>query len=98
MADTTPDVSHRDELSVAVRYVDADSCLPKERLIRMIQTKDKTGAGQAEDIVKCLKLLDIPLSSVMFQTYDSTASVSGRFNGAQQKLSEMLERKFPYTK
>ncbi|XP_028415018.1 uncharacterized protein LOC114538098 [Dendronephthya gigantea] len=34
----------------------------------------------------------------MFQTYDSAASMSGKFNGAQQKLSEMLERKIPYTK
>ena len=94
MADTTPDVIHSDELSVAVRYVDVEYCLPKDRLVRMIET----GAGQAEDIVKCLKLSDIPLSTVMFQTYDSTASMSGRFNGAQQQLSEMLERKIPYTK
>ena len=48
--------------------------------------------------MKCLKLSDIPLSTVMFQTYDSTASMSGKFNGAQQKLSELLERKIPYTK
>ena len=98
MADTTPDVSHSDELSFAVRYVDADSCMPKERLVRIVETRDKTGAEQAEDTVKCLKLSDIPLSAVMFQTYDSTASMSGKFNGAQQKLSEMLERKILYTK
>ena len=34
----------------------------------------------------------------MFQTYDSTASMFGKFHGAQQKLSELLERKIPYTK
>lgn len=38
MADTTPDVSHSDEFSVAVRYVDADSCMPKERLVRIVET------------------------------------------------------------
>ena len=97
MADTTPDVSHSDELSFAVRYVDADSCMPKERLVRIVETRDKTGAEQAEDTVKCLKLSDIPLSAVMFQTYDSTASMSGKFNGAQQKLSELVERKVRYT-
>jgi hypothetical protein len=63
---------------------------------RQIIELDKTGAGQAE--VDIVKLSDMPLSTVMFQTYDSTASMSGRFNGAQQKLSEMLERKIPYTK
>ena len=50
MADTTPDVSHSDELSVAVRYVDVDSCMPKERLVRITETINKAGAGQAEDI------------------------------------------------
>ena len=98
MADTTPDVSHNDQLSVAVRYVDSETCMPKERLVRIAVTKDKTGAVQAEDIVKCLKQSDIPLSAVMFQTYDSTASMSGKFNGAQQKLSELMKRKIPYIK
>ena len=97
MADTTPK-SHSDELSVTVCCVDADSCMPKEWLVRIVETWDKTGAGQAEDIVKCLKLSDIPLSAVMFKTYDSTASMSGKFNGTQQKLSELLERKIPYKK
>ena len=40
-------------LLIAVRYVNADFCWPKERLVRMIETKDKTGAGQAKDIVSC---------------------------------------------
>ena len=43
--DTRPDVSHSDELSVAVRYVDVDSCMPKERLVRITETINKTGAG-----------------------------------------------------
>ena len=60
MADTTPDVSHSDELSVAVRFVDADSLEPEERLVRIMETNDKTGEGQAKDIVQCLKSSDIP--------------------------------------
>ncbi len=34
----------------------------------------------------------------MFQTYDSTSSMSGKFNGAQKNQSELLEREIPYTK
>lgn len=34
----------------------------------------------------------------MFQTYDSTASMSGKFMGAQKKLGELLNREIPYTK
>jgi hypothetical protein len=31
-----------------------------------------------------------------FQTYDFTASMSGRLNGAQEVLQDMLERPVPY--
>ena len=73
MADATPDVSHSDELSVAVRFVDADSLEPEERLVRIMEMNDKTGEGQAKDIVQCLKSSDKPLPAVQFQTYDSSS-------------------------
>ena len=98
MADTTPDVSHSNELSVAVRFVDSETLEPEERLVRVSETNDKTGEGQAKDIVKSLESSNIPLSTIQFQTYDSTASMSGVHNGAQKKLSEILKRKIPYTK
>ena len=98
MAGTTPDVSHMDELSVAVRFVDPDSLKPDESFVCIKETCEKTGKGQAKDIVHCLKSADIPLSAVQFQTYGSTSRMSGFHNGAQQKLSEILQRSIPYTK
>ena len=98
MADTTPDVSHSDELSVAVRFINADTSEPEERLVRIMETKDKTGLGSANEIIKCLNLSDIPLEEVMFQTYDSAASMCGKFNGAQGKINDLLGREIPYTK
>ena len=98
MADTKPDVSHSNELSVAVRFVDSETLEPEERLVRVSETNDKTGDGQAKDIVKSLQISNIPLSTIQFQTYDSTASMSGVHNGALQKLNEILARKIPYTK
>ena len=41
---------------------------------------------------------EIPLSAVQFQTYNSTSSMSAVHKGAQQKLSEILERKVPCIK
>jgi hypothetical protein len=98
MADTTPNISHVDELSVAVRFVDADTLKREEHLVYVKETYDKTGEGQAKDIVDSLKSADIPLSTVQFQTYDSTSSMSGVHKGAQQKFTEILERKIPYIK
>ena len=45
-----------------------------------------------------LNSADVPLSIVQFQMYDSTSSMSGVYNGAQQKFSEVLGRSIPYTK
>ena len=82
MAYTMPDVSHSDEMSVALRFINADTSEPEERLVRIMETKDKTGLGSANYIIKC-HLSDIPLEEVMFQTYDSAANICGKFNGAR---------------
>lgn len=49
MADTTPDLSHKDQLSVCLRYVNskAEVC---ERLIAIDEIVDKTGKGIASKI------------------------------------------------
>ena len=39
-----------------------------------------------------LKDVQIPVSMVCFQCYDTTASMSGTYNGAQAKFSEHLEQ------
>ena len=95
MTDTTPDISNQDELSVAVRFINTKTCKPEERLVKVAETKDKTGAGQATDILDWLKSSGIPLSTVQFQTYDSTASMSGCNKGAQQKVSKPLDDESP---
>lgn len=96
MADTTPDISVVDELSVAIRFVNLQSLELEERLVKVSETYDKTGEGQAQDIIKSLNACQIPLTSIQFQTYDSTASMSGRHKGAQQKMNEVLSREVPY--
>ena len=65
-----------------------------------METKDKTGLGSANEIIKCLNLSDIPLEEVMFQTYDSAANMCGKSNGAQRKINDLLGRECtpPYTK
>lgn len=50
--DVRSTISHSDDMSVAVRYVDIKTCTPKERPVQITKTVEKTGAGQAEDIVK----------------------------------------------
>lgn len=49
MADTAPVISHRDQLSVFVRYVNAAGEI-SERLLEIIKALNKTGLGIAETI------------------------------------------------
>jgi hypothetical protein len=95
MADTTPDVSHKDRLAIACRYVDKKG-QPRERLLSLTEAKLKTGEGGATEIVPSLTKHGMNLDELCFQSYDYTASMSGRFNGVQKKLQDKLGKSIPY--
>ncbi len=95
MADTTPDVSHLDQISLIIRYVDAEFEI-HERLVKISEIKEKSGDAFALKVIQMLKDLQIPLSMARFQCYDTTASMSGAYNGAQARFSEHLNRNIPY--
>ena len=54
MAGTTPDEEHTDRISVVLRYVN-DAGKPTERLLDLRKTVDKTGLGQAQDILSTIE-------------------------------------------
>lgn len=95
MADTTPDASHLDQISLVIRYVNTEFEI-QERLVKISEIKEKSGDAFALKVILMLKDLQIPVSMVRFQCYDTTASMSGAYNGAQAKFSEHLERHISY--
>ncbi len=95
MADTTPDTSHLDQLSVIARYVNEEG-IPNERLVDIRDIDDKTGDGQAKAILTSLESQGIDSDRIVFQSYDYTSSMSGKFKGCQAKMKEYLHRDVPY--
>ena len=95
MADTTPDVSHKDRLALACRYVNK-SGEPTERLISLGEAKDKRGEGGATEIIETLLKHGTSTDNLCFQSYDYTAAMSGKFNGVQRKLQDKLGKSVPY--
>ncbi|XP_050064221.1 zinc finger MYM-type protein 1-like [Aphis gossypii] len=89
MADTTPDMSNRDQMSVCVRYVDSSGKV-LERLIELVEVTDKTGKGTAQNISDVLTKNYLDLERIVFQSYDYASSMSGKFQGAQAMLSELV--------
>ena len=92
---TTPDTANQDKIIVAARYVNS-SGIPCERMVEIKESVDKTGAGTAKDVISSLRENEIDVDMLAFQTYDFTASMSGRLNGTQKVLQEILERTVPY--
>lgn len=95
MADTTPDASNKDILSVVVRSVDKDG-YPKERLIDVVVAQDKTGLGIATAIFQSLTNMNINTKKLAFQSYDFAASMSGQFNGTQKHISDLVGHHVPF--
>ena len=95
MADTTPDEEHTNRISVVLRYA-TNAGKPTERLLDLRETVDKTGLGQAQDIVSTIEKRGLNTKDLCFQSYDFAAAMSGEFNGAQKKLSDIVGRDIPY--
>ena len=95
MADTTPDTSHKDQMSVITRYVN-DNGVVCERLVDLKEVRDKTGAGQAAAVIASVDQNGMDKDRIAFQSYDFTNSMSGERNGAQAIVSQTLGRRVPY--
>ena len=63
MADTTPDVSHLDQISLIIRHVDEKFQI-YERLLKISEINDKTGADFAAKVISMLKDLQISTAGV----------------------------------
>ena len=77
MADTTPDVSNKDQISIVVRYV-ADNT-PVDRLLSLTVLEDKSGEEHATEI-------SISVEKLYFQSYDFMSGRSSTTNS--KKISQ----------
>lgn len=85
--DSTPDITHSDQLTVILRYVLCDGT-PVERFIGFVQLQDHTGAHMEEVVLKTLSELEIPLSDMRGQSYDNATNMSGKYIGLQARIKD----------
>ena len=67
MADTTPDVFHKDRLALVCRYV-SSSGQPTKRLISLGEAKDKRGEGGANENIDTLNNLQVSTDGMCFHS------------------------------
>lgn len=85
--DSTPNVSHTDQLTFIIRYV--KNGIATERFLKFIPIQEHTSEYLFNEVSGTLAEHDIPISDCRAQSYDNTSNMSGRYNGLQAKLKSV---------
>ena len=84
--DSTPDISHIDQLTCVLRYVLPSG--PVERFLTFLQPHRHTGEELGNSLVTFLKEHSIPIGDCRGQSYDNASNMSGRYNGMQAFIKQ----------
>ncbi|KAL7303989.1 hypothetical protein TKK_0003644 [Trichogramma kaykai] len=86
--DSTPDISHVDQLTFIVRYVDSNG-QPQERFLKFIANCGHKAEETATAVLATLEELGLNLNDCRGQSYDNAANMSGCYSGLQARIREL---------
>ncbi|XP_046862046.1 zinc finger MYM-type protein 1-like [Xenia sp. Carnegie-2017] len=84
--DSTPDISHVDQLTCILRYVLPSG--PVERFVSFLNIRGHSGKLLAERLLDYLKTNNINISDCRGQSYDNASNMSGKYNGMQAIIQQ----------
>ncbi len=85
IVDSTPDVSHVDQLSILFRFVNKKG-QPVERFLHFIPIGGHKGADLEDTVLSVLKDAGINLKNCRGQCYDNASNMSGVYKGLQARI------------
>lgn len=85
--DSTPDVSHVDQLTLIVRYVTSKG--PVERFLTFLKMEGHTADQIAESLFEFLGAAGIDIKDCRGQSYDNASNMSGQYNGVQARVKNV---------
>lgn len=88
IVDSTPDVSHVDQLTFVVRYIQVDG-EPVERFLKFIPSVGHKAQEMADSVVKTIENFGIDIQNCRGQSYDNANNMSGIYNGLQAKILDI---------
>lgn len=88
IVDSTPDISHTDQLSFVIRYVGKKG-LPVERFLLFIPNAGHKSKNLADTVINVLESHFININDCQGQSYDEASSMSENYSGLQARIQEI---------
>lgn len=85
--DSTPDISHVDQLSIIIRYV-PENGLPVERFLCFLPNVGHKSEELFHAVMDVLKKYEIDIENCRGQAYDNASNMSGKYTGLQARIRE----------
>ncbi|XP_031336280.1 zinc finger MYM-type protein 1-like [Photinus pyralis] len=84
IVDSTPDISHTDQLSVIIRYCISNKV--HERFLTFLPIFSHTGSSLSTVILEFLDTHGINILNCRGQSYDNASNMSGKYRGLQAEI------------
>lgn len=88
VVDSTPDITHSDQLAFILRYV-SDKGVPTERFLEFIPKVGHKSLEIAETVIMTIDNLKLNISDCRGQSYDTAKNMSGCYNGLQARIKNI---------
>ena len=86
--DSTPDISHVDQLTIIVRYLKEYSIV--DRIITSVEIHSQAGLDFTNVLLKFFKKFRINIKNYCGQSYDNASNMSARYTGIQVYIKKTL--------
>ncbi|XP_050065343.1 zinc finger MYM-type protein 1-like [Aphis gossypii] len=88
IVDSTPDVSHTDQLSFIFRYVN-DNGEPVERFLLFLSNTGHKSEDLAKAVFNVLELYNLDIQNCRGQSYDNASNMAGKYTGLQARIKQV---------
>lgn len=95
--DCTPDISHKEQMTLVVRFVRAvpgEEVNVREHFLGFVQVSDTSGQGLTACLLDQLSKRGIPVRNMRGQGYDNGSNMKGKNVGVQKRILDLNPRAF----